>query len=99
MRLPNGDRAIVPIEKLLDYCLNADHPRGRHKARVFAASLGITTADAERLRNELLAAAATREATAGESDDYGQRFVLDFEVEGPSGKAMVREFVDRSERR
>jgi hypothetical protein len=50
MKLPNGDRAIVDLEKLRAYCLNPQHPRGRHKARVFA-SFGIREADAkERLR-------------------------------------------------
>jgi uncharacterized protein DUF6883 len=74
MRLPNGDQAIVSIDKLLDYCLNPDHPRGRHKARVFAAVLGITATEAEQLRSTLLAAAVTGEAAASEADDYGQRF-------------------------
>ena len=49
MKLPNGDRAIVDIAKLRDYCLNAGHPRGRHKARVFVAALGLTVADADGL--------------------------------------------------
>ncbi len=42
MKLPNSDRAVVDIAKLRDYCLNPAHPRGRHKARVFAAALGLT---------------------------------------------------------
>lgn len=40
MRLPNGARAILDARKLVDYCLNPDSPRGRHKARVFASSRG-----------------------------------------------------------
>lgn len=56
MKLPNGDHAIVEIRKLLEYCLNSQHPRGRNKARVFA-SIGIREADAEELRAALLAAA------------------------------------------
>ncbi len=42
MKLPNGERAVVDIIKLQDYCLNPAHPRGQHKARVFAAALGLT---------------------------------------------------------
>lgn len=83
MRLPNGEQAIVPLEKLLDYCLNPDHPRGQHKARVFAAALGITATEAYDLQQAILNAAATGEATAADVDEFGQRFVLDFEVEGP----------------
>ena len=90
MRLPNGDQAVVPLDKLLDYCLNPEHPRGQHKARVFAAALGITSAEADCLRAELLAAAATRDAMAAEADDFGQRFVLDFEMEGFTGSVQVR---------
>jgi len=40
MKLPNPERAIVDLKKLRDYCLSSEHPRGRHKARMFAAILG-----------------------------------------------------------
>jgi hypothetical protein len=90
MRLPNGNNAIVDIAKLRDYCLNKQHPRGRHKARVFATRLGVTAADADLLRQALLRAATEGDALAGEGDDYGQRYVLDFELTGPRGRATVR---------
>ena len=61
MLLPNGENAIVDIRKLRDYCLNPDNPRGSNKARVFAAALGITVADAELLREKLLDATQTNE--------------------------------------
>ena len=54
MKLPNSDRAVVEIAKLRDYCLNPEHPHGKHKARVFAAALGLTADQAETLRDELL---------------------------------------------
>ena len=38
---------IVDRQKLTGYCLNPDHPRGKHKARVFA-KLGFTTEYAKR---------------------------------------------------
>lgn len=90
MRLPNGIKAVVDIAKLRDYCLNEQHPRGRHKARVFAATLGFTGEDARLLQEALLRAAAEGDAVAVEGDDYGQRYVLDFELTGPRGKATVR---------
>ncbi len=71
MLLPNGKDAIVDIRKLRDYCLNSDNLRGSNKARVFAAALGITAADAEFLREKLLDAAQTNEVTFGELDMYG----------------------------
>ena len=54
MKLPGVERAVADIAKLRDYCLNPSHPRGRHKARMFAAVLGLEQADAEFLREELL---------------------------------------------
>jgi hypothetical protein len=90
MRLPNGKRAIVDIRKLRDYCLNPDSPRGKNKARVFAAALGITAADAQEFRERLLEAARTGQASLGELDMYGQRYTIDFEMETDVGKAVVR---------
>ena len=90
MRMPNPDRAVVDIEKLRDYCLNPAHPRGRHKARVFLASLGLTADGAEQLRDSLLAAAYSEDAVPAEWDDYGRRYVVDFTMSGPSGSAMLR---------
>jgi Domain of unknown function (DUF6883) len=90
MKLPNADRAVVDIAKLRDYCLGPEHPRGRHKPRVFAAALGLTVNHAEELRDALLDAARTQDATATDQDEYGQRFVVDFPMIGPAGQASVR---------
>jgi hypothetical protein len=77
MKLPNGDQAIVDIRKLLDYCLNPQHPRGRNKARVFA-SIGITGADAEELRDAILSAARCAEAELGAANECGLRAISRF---------------------
>lgn len=90
MRLPNGERTIVGLRKLRDYCLNPDSTRGRHKARVFATALGITTADAATLRTKLLEVARTGDAQTRELDLYGQRDTIDFALETAVGKATVR---------
>ena len=90
MKLPNGERAVVDMEKLVAYCLNFGHQRGKHKALVFQAVLGLTAADADDLAEALLAAAREEEASLGEADDYGQRYVVDFDMRGPAGKARVR---------
>jgi len=86
MKLPGGDNAIVDIAKLRDYCLDPQHPRGRHKARVFAATLGLAQTDAEFLRETLPRAAREVDALEGESDEYGDRFTVDFEL----NRAVVR---------
>lgn len=90
MRLPHSDQAIVEMVKLQEYCLSLTHPRGRHKARVFAAVLGLTADDAESLRDALLQAARTEDATPADQDEFGQRYVIDFQMQGPQGTAIVR---------
>jgi hypothetical protein len=82
MKLPNGEYAVVDIRKLLDYCLNYQHPRGRNKARVFA-SVGIRDADVEQLRSALLSAASNNEAQLGVTNVYGQRYIVDFDLVRP----------------
>jgi hypothetical protein len=51
---------------------------GKHKARIFASTLGLTKADAEELQVALLAAARNDEATTREQDEYGQRYEVKF---------------------
>jgi hypothetical protein len=50
------------------------------KARVFAAALNLTQSDAEFLRYELLRAAREVDASEGVADQYGQWYILDFEL-------------------
>jgi hypothetical protein len=90
MKLPNGQAAIVEIEKLRDYCLSPVHPRGRHKARVFLSALGMTDANAEELRASLAGAAVKVDAEPGISDEYGNRYTIDFELSHGERAALVR---------
>ena len=90
MNLPGGDRAIVDVVKLRDYCLNPAHPRGRHKARVFASVLGLTAVDAEFLREALFRAAREGAAAPGEGDAYGERYVVDFKLIRGDRQARIR---------
>ncbi len=89
MKMPGGDAAIVDRQKLVGYCLNAEHARGKHKARVFA-TLGFTAENADELRSALLRAAASDDAQPAASDQFGDRYVLEFEIEGPQSKGIVR---------
>ena len=89
MKLPNGERAVVEIEKLRSYCLNPHHPRGRNKARVFA-SVGIREGDAGELRTAVLGAARDGEARLGMLNQYGQRYVVDFELVRNGSAVKIR---------
>ncbi len=90
MRLPNGAAAVADIEKLRSYCLNVAHPEGRHKARMFRAILGMTEAHADLLRAALLDAAAACDASTAGADQYGQRFVIEFQLGHVGRSALVR---------
>ena len=90
MKLPGGADAIVEIPKLRDYCLNPHHPRGRHKARVFAAALGLSQSDAAFLRAELLRATRQSDAAATSSDQYGERYSVDLMISRGDRRAAVR---------
>ena len=90
MPIPEAEGAQVAIEKLHDYCLSTEHPYGRHKARVFAAALGLSRENADQLRDALLFAVRVYDAALGTRDAFGQRYVVDFPMEGPGGTALVR---------
>ena len=90
VNLPGAERAVVDVQKLRDYCLSPAHPRGRHKARVFASALRLFQQDAEWLKANLLNAALLDEARPAEEDEYGQRYVLDFICERNDTRAVIR---------
>jgi hypothetical protein len=54
--MPLFDTVVVDARKLVDYCLSHSHHRGRNKARVFRARLGLTGTDATHLRAALMEA-------------------------------------------
>jgi hypothetical protein len=89
-RLPNGERAILDIRKIENYCLDPRHPRGRHKARVFREALGINRTDARWLREVLLEGAQSCEAIELETDTYGSRWRIDVPITRHGTSTMVR---------
>ena len=90
MKLPNPEFAVIDIAKLRDYRLDPKHPRGRHKARVFESSLGITQDEADQLQNLIQSGISTAKATPGTSDDYGDRFTSDFKISYQGHSAFIR---------
>jgi len=89
MRIPGADRAIIPIDKIVQYLLNLDHPDGGSKAAVLARA-GFS-ADRPRefdlaLRNQHL----PLEAEKGRSSAYGEKYEIVGALDGPSGRVLVR---------
>jgi hypothetical protein len=90
MKMPEGARAIIDPQKLIGYSLSLDHEEGKNKARVFGLVLGIELNNARVLIDALRDAAASEDAVVGKADCYGQRYVIDFDLSGPGGTALVR---------
>lgn len=89
MKLPNGERADLGT-KLEEYTLNPAHFEGRHKARVFESTVGVTLANADVLRRALLEAAATSDLAESQGDHgYGELFVLKFPCSTAKGTAII----------
>jgi hypothetical protein len=78
MKLPNAENAFVDVAKLRDYALDPVHAEGKHKARVFAAALGLSRNDAEWLRDQLLLGARISDCSLGRKTDHGQMYAIDF---------------------
>lgn len=90
MKLPNAEFALIDLNKLQNYSLNTQHDRGKHKARLFAAILGLTSDNAETLQSLILEAIKISEAVPTISDEHGQRYIVDFPVTRHQNTATVR---------
>ena len=89
-RLPHGELAILDLRKIEDYCLSPNHPRGRHKARVFREALDLVPSDATWLRDALLEAARSDPAVHMADDAWGSHWRLDATIRRQAKSAVVR---------
>ena len=65
MKVPNAEHAFIDARKLTDYCLNENHPVGKHKARLFDTALNLRKENALELREILLLAVKSNGAKPG----------------------------------
>ena len=89
-RLPNALAAQIELRKIRDYCLSPQHPRGRNKARVFRATLGLEQRDAAWLEAAIRTAVIDAEAVRESTDDYGARWRVDLLLQRRGRFALVR---------
>ena len=89
-KLPNSHRAIIELTKLRDYCLSPDHPRGRHKARVFRDALAISVNDARWLQQKLLEGVQNHRAEKQETDSFGSHWRVDLSLTRQDKSVVVR---------
>jgi hypothetical protein len=89
MKLPNGDRAIIDEEKVLNYVLDPLHREGRHHAALFQRLLGIERADWLALVTALRSAARDGDAIAGKVSPFGTKYEVRFPMTGPQGTRII----------
>ena len=90
VQLPNAADAVVSSAKIREYLLSRKHPIGMHKASFFE-TLGYTDAHWRRLSDDLRRIVSIGDAQPNRHNGYGQLFVVDGKLDGPSGKtAWVR---------
>ena len=84
------DAAIIDPVKLRDYCLSPEHPRGKHKARVFQSVLGLEHKDWQLLADAIRENLAAGSWVADSTDEFGSRYHVDMLIEFLDRSAMVR---------
>lgn len=90
MKLPNPENTIIDRRKLVGYCLNPNHPAGKHKARVFESALSLYTRNADELSLALIEAVKNNEAILATRNRYGQKYIIDFSLTRNDSTAIVR---------
>jgi hypothetical protein len=82
-------RVHVDPRKLVDYALNPEAPWGRHKAAVFARTLGFTQQNYADLLAQIERQALHAEAILHSQDEFGRRYTVDLTVLGANGREGV----------
>lgn len=86
MKLPNRKNAIIPKEKLTNYLLSETHATGKFKARFFR-NLGFDESNVELFENAIRKI-AKQPAKETLTSPFGTKYVIDGEVETPSGEVV-----------
>lgn len=89
MKLPNPQQTYIDDSKLVGYCLNPSHADGQHKARVFKSALNITVDNLPELQSALLNAVKNYEAIPDKSNQYGQKYIIDFPMTYQDKTAII----------
>ena len=87
--LPNPELAVIPIEKLRDYVLSPNHPRGEHKATVFKTILGIERQHASVLAEIIRSTLDRALAQKKEANEFGEQWATYHEIIGLNGRAAI----------
>ena len=81
MKLPNAENAFIDDIKLTDYCLNPNHPVGKHKAKLFKNVLSITRENYYLLKNIILEEILNNPAKKTLIDKFGKRYTVNIKLD------------------
>ncbi|NUN63575.1 hypothetical protein HCU40_02170 [Pseudanabaena biceps] len=84
MKLPNGDPPEISMQKILGYCLNLTHDKGKDKARVFQS----TVQNADRLVELIQIAAVEGEVVQESNTKFGKEYKVDWEIPDTVGAEL-----------
>jgi hypothetical protein len=85
MRIPNAASAIVDRQKIEDYLLNSAHPDNGGKAAFFFL-MGFAREQWQTLAVALRTMAANASVVTRVESIHGEKYVLEAEIETPSGR-------------
>ncbi|MAS35902.1 MAG: hypothetical protein CL610_17980 [Anaerolineaceae bacterium] len=85
MKLPNCVEAHIPESKITNYLLNAEHPKGRSKAKYFT-QFGFSVAQWKQLADALFDHAQNHEVNKTEHTPFGIRYVIEGELSAPDNR-------------
>lgn len=84
------DNVNIDSRKLRDYCLNPNHPVGKHKARVFFSELGLRRQDAGALKRAIIQEIRHGDIHDEREDKYGKRFSAEIKLNMKNREALVK---------
>lgn len=87
--LPRAREATIPTAKLVSYALDHSHERGRHKARVFASALGITSSEWRYLHDQILAKLPDGEVRSTRITAFGIAYEVIVMIDGLNGRTAA----------
>jgi len=82
--LPNADKAVIPIEKFINYSLNFD--KDPNKAMAFKLALGYTRNNAGRLIDNIYRNIQAHNAVCKGNNGYGDIYESVMALTGENGK-------------
>ena len=76
MKLPNREKAYIPISKLIDYLLSETHVTGKTKSKLFRL-FGFDESNLDMLEQGLLAIAKIQDIVEINKSPHGTKYIID----------------------